>query len=90
MECPGARLLEAFGLTRCEAAGPSVHPLAVNKCLNPDVSSPGHPGYDLGPNPPRPATGPQDKGDLMISVVEWLAPIRNAAWVAACFGSLGE
>jgi len=26
----------------------------------------------------------------MISVVEWLAPIRNAAWVAACFGSLGE
>jgi len=25
----------------------------------------------------------------MISVVEWLLPIRNAAWVAACFGSLG-
>jgi hypothetical protein len=26
----------------------------------------------------------------MFSVVEWLLPSRNAAWVAACFGSLGE
>jgi hypothetical protein len=30
------------------------------------------------------------RGIAMISVVEWFAPIRNAAWVAACFGSLGE
>ena len=29
------------------------------------------------------------KGEPMISVVEWVAPSRNAAWVAACFGSLG-
>ena len=29
------------------------------------------------------------RGNTMISVVEWIAPSRNAAWVAACFGSLG-
>jgi hypothetical protein len=34
--------------------------------------------------------GPIARGNTMISVVEWFAPSRNAAWVAACFGSLGE
>jgi hypothetical protein len=28
-------------------------------------------------------------GTAMMSVVEWLAPVRNLHWVAACFGSLG-
>jgi hypothetical protein len=28
------------------------------------------------------------KGDPMVGVVEWTAPVRNSAWVAACFGSV--
>jgi hypothetical protein len=28
------------------------------------------------------------KGDPMFVVVEWKAPVRNSAWVAACFGLL--
>jgi len=24
----------------------------------------------------------------MIGVVEWIAPVRNSAWVAACFGTV--
>jgi hypothetical protein len=29
------------------------------------------------------------KGGLpMMTVVEWTAPVRNPAWVAACFGLL--
>ena len=26
--------------------------------------------------------------DQMIGVVEWTAPVRNPAWVAACFGTV--
>jgi len=35
------------------------------------------------------ASNLSSEGGTMISVVEWNAPARNAAWVAACFGSLG-
>ena len=28
------------------------------------------------------------KGDPMVGVVEWTAPVRNSAWVAACFGTV--
>jgi hypothetical protein len=45
----------------------------------------GDPGHHGAPDYGRTA-----KGNQMISVVEWDAPTRNAAWVAACFGSLGE
>ena len=24
----------------------------------------------------------------MFGVVEWIAPVRNSAWVAACFGTV--
>jgi len=27
-------------------------------------------------------------GVAMLGVVEWIAPVRNAAWVAACFGTM--
>ena len=57
----------------------------MNHAFEIDVLSVDHPGYDIAPNGSR-----TDRGNPMISVVEWFAPIRNAAWVAACFGSLGE
>jgi hypothetical protein len=28
------------------------------------------------------------KGAPMVGVVEWTAPVRNSAWVAACFGTV--
>jgi hypothetical protein len=29
-----------------------------------------------------------ERGIPMMTVVEWIAPVRNSAWVAACFGLL--
>ena len=26
----------------------------------------------------------------MFGVVEWIAPVRNCAWVAACFGTVDK
>jgi hypothetical protein len=68
----------------------------VNDCLRAHVSSRNprgdnteHPGYDFASNAFRFVEADETRRHTMISVVEWLLPIRNAAWVAACFGSLG-
>jgi hypothetical protein len=26
----------------------------------------------------------------MVGIVEWTAPVRNCAWVAACFGTVDQ
>jgi len=31
-----------------------------------------------------------ETGVEMFGVVEWIAPVRNSAWVAACFGSVDQ
>jgi len=62
----------------------------VNNCLSPVVFSAGHPDKPVAPNLSYDHRPFSRGGIAMMSVVEWFAPIRNAAWVAACFGSLGE
>jgi hypothetical protein len=39
------------------------------------------------PNDVSGATG-AGKESPMIGVVEWIAPVRNTSWVAACFGTV--